>query len=445
MDIVVVGAGQVGTAVAKGLDEVNQIAVIDRNPDRLAELRSEADVLTLEGDGANIDILREAGIEDADMLIASTDDDQTNIVVCATLEVLNPNIFNIARVRSTEYLESWRHSRHAFNVDFMVASEHLAARGLSSLALHSLTRDVEYFGRGKIEMAEFEIPADSDLAGRAIRDTDPRDGLRYVALVDGEEFEIATGDTILEPGTRIIVLGLKEVVRQFGYDLAGGPETQPERVFILGGTEIGERLASILARDGVHPKIVERDPERAHELAQSLPNCLVLNDDPTNPGFLESEGLPEAEIVLTTGERDEINFLAAHQADMLGGDRILSVVHERRHLPLFERGIVESAVHPREEVVEEIFRHTRHREIGNVAFVEQHRGEILEVELEADSILTGRPLHESVRELPSSVVIGALYRDGHVIIPDGDTVPGSGDEVIVFLETELADRVVEKL
>jgi trk system potassium uptake protein TrkA len=445
MNIVVVGAGQVGTAVAKGLHEANQVSVIDRNPNRLGDLRGEADVMTLEGDGLDIENLRDARVGDADIVIASTNDDRTNILVCATIEAINPEVFSIARVTNTDYLRSWRYSRKAFNVNFMVASEYLTAQRMVNLGFKKHARNVEYFGRGDIEMAEFEIEPGSPIAGKTVEDADTYDGLRYAAVGKDGQIEVATGQTVIPAGGTLLVIGRTDEVYKLSRVLSTGPDEPIDDVFILGGGGIGEEIVASLHEEGVQSTLIEKRNRRARQIAEKYSNCFVLNNDPKDPDFLESERVDEADLILSAIPSDETNFFASLQLQELGADRIVAAVDESKYVKLFEDYGIDAAVNPREEVIEEIFRYTRGRELEGVTFIEEHRGEVIELTLDEDSILVGRPLKESATDLPNSLVIGALYRDGHVIIPTGETVPGSGDEVVIFIDTEVVDEVIDTI
>lgn len=445
MNIVVVGAGQVGTAVAKGLQEANQVSVIDKNPDRLGDLRGEADVLTLEGDGVDIDNLRDAKVEEADIVVASTNDDRTNILVCATIEALNPDAFSIARVTNSDYLRSWRHSRKAFNVDFMVASDYLTANRMVHLGFEQRARDVEYFGRGDIQMAEFDIAPDSPLAGKTIKDADTYEGLRYVAVAKDDTIEVVHGGTVISPDSSLIVIGRKEAVSDFGRKSAIAAQSSVDTVYILGGSGVGREIAELLEKRDFDSTLVEPEQKPAREIAEQYSNCFVLNNELTDPAFLESENIDEADLILTATRNDQTNLFASLLLQQLGAERVISVVHNSQYPSLFEHYGVRATVNPREEVIEEIFRYTRGRELQRVAFVEKHRGEVIEVTLDADSMLVGRPLSETGPELPDAMVIGALYRDGHVIIPRGNTVPGSGDEIVIFAETDAVDEVLASI
>ena len=459
MKILVVGAGQVGRAVAVELAQYHDIVVVDEDNSRLDKLRFDADVLTLEGDGGDLDVLKEAGAEEADLLIACTDNDRVNILICGTARMLKEEVFTICRVADTSYLKNWEHSRRAFQVDFMVGSNLLTAMSIARIVTQELARGVEFFDQGRIEMAEFAIPEDCDFSGKKVQDCEVPEGLRFAAIFRGHEMEITTGQTELTPGARLLVIGESAEVGAFGRRLCGAPAFPPrglkrllartkatvEGVFVLGGGEVGYQVARLLEEQGLSPRVVESDGERAAWLARKLKRSFVLHNDARNREFLKTEGVGRADAVVVALRPDERNLFTALLAKHLGAKRVLALVHDRDHQELFVASGIEETFNPRTEVIEEILRHTRSRQLEKIAFVEGHRGEVIEVELSATSPLVGRPLKEVMGELPGKMVIGAVSRSEVVIIPRGETRLRAGDDLVIFVDSTCVDELMEKL
>jgi len=446
MNVVVIGVGQVGRSVAHALAEEHEVIVVDKNPDRLESVRAETDVLTYEGNGAKVEVLKAAGVQGADLVIGSTSDDRSNILICSTARALHEEAFTIARVAETEYLATWSQLREAFNVDFMVGADHLTARSIVEVAGLPTARDVEYFGQGRVVMAEFTIPEESPVAGRTVQALQLEDGVTLVAVFNDEQMEIIRGTTRLRPHTRLLVIGQPDEVEQFGGRLA--PESrlrQAHQIVILGGGEIGYQTARLLEKRGLEPRLVEKDPDRARALAQELPNTMVLQNDATDPKFLRREGVPDADLVVAALTPDERNLLASVLSRELGAGKVLSVVHNGVYESAFACSGIDVTVNPRREVIEEILRHTRRRDIEKITFVEQDRGEVVEVELTPDSPLVGRPLEEGVVEMPHNLVVGAILRGEEVLTPRGKTVLGSEDHLVLFVDAERADEVLEAI
>jgi len=446
MNVVVIGVGQVGSSVAHALAEDHEVVVVDKNPDRLEAIRAEADVLTYEGNGARVDTLKAAGVQSADLVIGSTSDDRSNILICSTVRALNEGAFTIARVAETEYLATWSQLREAFNVDFMVGADHLTARNIVEVVGLPTARNVEYFGDGRVVMAEFTIPTESPVADQTVEALQLSGGVNLVAVFNDSQMEIVRGTTQLYPDARLLAIGRPSEVEQFAATLAPKTSVQKARhVLILGGGEIGFQTARILEQRGLEPRLVEQDSDRARALAQELPDTLVLQDDATSPSFLRRTGVSDTDLVVSALTPDERNLLTSTLCRDLGAKRVLSVVHRDVYESVFTSSGIDTTVNPRREVIEEILRHTRQRGIEKITFVENERGEVLEVELTDDSPLVGRPVKEAVLETPSQFVLGAVIRDREVLIPRGETVLRAEDDLVMFVDADRADEVVEAL
>ncbi len=443
MKVIIIGVGQVGRSVAYEMAEEHEVVVVDKDPERLQALRSEIDVLTYEGDGAKLDTLETAGVPTADLVIGSTNDDRSNILICSTARALHEEAFTIARVAETEYLATWSQLREAFNVDFMVGADHLTALSIVDVAGHPTARDVEFFGEGRVEMAEFTIPPESPLAGQAVRSLDLSDDVNLVAVFGDDQMEIVRGDTRLRPEARLLVIGRPEQIQQFGASISPAAQSgQARHVMILGGGEIGYQTARMFEQRGIEPRLVEINPDRARYLAKELPNTLVLQNDATDPDFLHREGAPDADLVVSALTPDERNLLATMLAKELGADQTLSVVHNGAYEPLFASSGVDATVNPRREVIAEILRHTLERNVEKITFIEHMEGEVIELELGADSVLAGRPLQEAVRDVPHNFVLGAVVRNRRVLIPRGQTILEAGDHLVLFVDAEVSGEVL---
>jgi trk system potassium uptake protein TrkA len=443
--VIVIGAGQVGESIAADLDDDHEVLVVERDPERVEELTYDLDVLALEGDGTSLATLEEAGVAEADMVIASTDVDETNIVACSTVQAVS-DAFTVARVKKTGYLETWRRSQHAFGVDLMVCTNLLAAEEIVRVVGLPAARDVEPFAGGLVQMAEFEVAEDCEVAGRTVREADRYDSLTFVGLFRDDEVVIPSGATTIRPGDRLVVVGPPESVRSFAGSVAADPDRGTvSEVVVVGGSEIGYHVAESLADRGVNVRVIERDGDRARRIAEDLPNVVVLESDATDPAFLEREHVGEADVVVSALASDERNLLACLLAKRVGAARAISVVDSYDYLDVFETVGVDVAVSPRRVVAEEITRLTREGGAENVAILEADWAEVLEFEIGAESPLRDRPIRESVAALPDDVVFGAIARDGELVVPRGDTVVREGDHLVAFTSAESADELAAAL
>ncbi|WP_435348551.1 Trk system potassium transporter TrkA [Haloarchaeobius sp. HRN-SO-5] len=442
MRVIIVGAGEVGSNIAASLAESHDVIVIDVDPEKVEKLTYSSDVLAIEGDGTSLEILEDAGIGEADMLIASTDRDETNLVTCGTAKTVG-DIFTIARVRSANFLDTWAQSEGAFGVDFMVSTNLLTANDIVRVVGLPAAVDVDPFSGGLVQMAEFEVTADSEIAGRTVEEADKFEALTFAALVQSGDVVIASGPTQIEAGDKAIVIGSPESVQAFSRTVAPARTPAEARdIVIVGGSDIGHHTAKLLEERGLEPRLIEQDAERGRQLAEDLPGTIVLEHDATDVEFLVSEHVDRADAVIAVTDSDEKNLLVSLLAKNIGVRRTVAVVEEGQYANLFEAVGIDVAINPREATAEEIVRFTQEGQIENLSLIEGRQAEVLEIEVDEESILTGRPIRESIGELPSEVVIGAITRNQEFVVPRGDTVVEPGDHVVLFVSADVLSAVM---
>jgi len=435
--VVIVGAGQVGSNIAHSLAGSHEVVVLDIDGALVESLQYGADVLAIEGDGTELETLVDANVDEADLLIASTDDDETNMVACGTAKTIG-DPFTIARVKDTKFLNTWRHSEGAFGVDFMVGTNLLTAETIVRVIGLPAASDVESFAEGSVQMAEFTIDPETPVAGQSVREADRWDSLTFAAILRDGDVIIPAGDTVIEAGDEVVVIGSPKSVREFANALS--PDISGvNNVLIVGGSDIGYHIARLLGDRGLSPRLVEQEHGRAHELAEQLPGTTVLQSDATDREFLDREHVEDVDVVVAALDSDEKNLLTSLLVTRMGADRSVAIVDNGDYVPLFEAVGVDVAVNPREATAEEITRFTLERHAENVAIIESDRAEVLEIEVDEDSVLVDRPIRESIADLPDGVVIGAITRNGSFVTPRGDTVVERGDHVVAFLDAESID------
>ncbi|MFB6125496.1 MAG: Trk system potassium transporter TrkA [Halanaeroarchaeum sp.] len=440
MRILVVGAGEVGSSIAESLADTHEVVVVDIDPARVETITYQHDVLPIQGDGTAIETLQDAEAERADVVIASTDGDETNLAICGTVKTLT-DAFTIARVQKLSYLETWQRSHSAFGVDFMVSTDLLAAQAVVRLIGFPTAKDVDPFAGGLVQMAEFEIPADSPLADTTVEAADRFEALTFAAILRNGDAVIPGGEDVIHAGDRVVVIGRPESVREFATAVTPEERTDAaDEVVLVGGSPIAHQIARLLEERGIGPRIFEADHDRARELAERLPKTTVLEHDATDLDFLEREHVADADVLVASLDSDEKTLLAALIAKRVGVERTVAIVDEAQYVALFEAVGVDVAVNPREVTAEEITRFTRERRAENVAILESGAAEVIEVEVAADSVLAGRTIGEAVADVPGGVVVGAITRDGSYVVPRGATVVEPGDHVVLFVrESSMAD------
>lgn len=441
MHVIVIGAGEVGTNIAASLASTHDVVVVDINENRTEQLTYELDVLTLAGDGTDIDVLRNADVGRADMVIASTNDDEANLVACGTAKAAG-DPFTIARVKNHRYLRAWEGTERAYGVNFMVCSDLLTAANIVRVIGLPAAVDVDPFAGGLVQMAEFEVTADSPVAGRTVAEADRFDALTFAAVFRKDHFELPRGETRIEAGDSVVVIGSPESVQEFADSVV--PEETPDEadeLAIVGGSEIGYHAARLLEERGLRPKLIEQDPARARELAEALPKTLVMEHDATDVEFLVREHIDEADAIIATLDSDEKNLLVSVLAKRIGTERVIAVVNTGEYVDLFEEIGIDVAINPRQVTAEEITRFTREGSAENISVLEGDQAEVLELEVRESGAFVNRPIRELVDDLPASVVIGAVTRNGAFVTPRGGTVLEPGDHIVVFVDTDFADEI----
>ena len=442
MRVVIVGAGEVGTMIAGSLASDNKVTVIDYDESRVEEIKYQFDVLTLTGDGTDGDVLEEAGVEHADLLIASTDNDKTNLVTCGAAKTIGQP-FTIARVRRAEYKRTWERTQEAFDVDFMVCSDLQTAQTVVNVLGLPAAIDVDPFAEGIVQMAEFEIRNESPVAGETVKDADRFDSLTFVALFRNGDMILPAGDQVIEAGDRAVVIGSPESVQGFAQEIA--PTFTPgesDEIVILGGGEIGYHTARLLEAREFKPRLIEWDEDRARYLAERLPGTIVMHHDATDTKFLKQEHIDEADILVSALDADEKNMLVSILAKRMGVNRVISLVDQGNYVPIFEEIGIDVAINPRIVTAEEITRFTHDEVALNVAVIENDQAEVLELELDRTSKLVGRRIQEIDESIDANVVFGAVTRNQEFILPRGDTVLEPGDHIIVLVETPFVDDMI---
>ncbi|MDG5762122.1 Trk system potassium transporter TrkA [Natronococcus sp. A-GB1] len=444
MYVLVVGAGQVGQMIASNLADSHEVAIIERDPVLAEGLIYSFDALVVTGDGTELKTLRTAGLEKADLVIACTDDDETNIVVCGAARTAT-DAFTIARVRRHTLLDVWAEAENAFNVSFMICTDLLVAQTIFRLSNLPRAQDIESFAGGLITMAELEIGPESPLAERQVCDLDEPDGVTFASVFRNGEMSIAQGNTCFEIGDRIVIIGASDLVKSFAIANVPDETSKANDVVIVGGSEIGYQTAREFESHGFTPRLIERDHERARELAEALPGTLVIESDATDTEFLTREHIDDADLVISALDSDEKNLLVSLLVRRFGVNRTIAVIDNTEYTNLFETVGIDVAINPREETAEEIIRFTRTDQTEKIAMLEHDRAEVIEIELGHESALTGRQIADSMTDLPSEVVIGAISRSGTLISPRGDTVPQPGDHVVLFVDATVLDEISAKV
>lgn len=437
MKIVILGAGQVGASVAESLvSEANDITVVDLEPQRLRTLQERLDLRTVQGNGAHPSVLAEAGIEDADLLIAVTQSDETNLVACR----MAARMFNvprrIARVRATDYLVNERIlGEDGFDVDLSICPEQVLTDYIAKLVEFPEALQVLDFAGGKVSLVAVRAFSGGPLVGHPLRDLQghvPRIDARIVAIFRGDRSIVPDGDTVIEAGDEVFCLAAAEHIREVMRELRR-MDRPVKRVMVAGGGNIGLRLAAAL-EERYSVRVIEHNKRRCEQLAARLGAALVLNGDTTDEELLEDENIAEMDLFVAVTNDDENNIMSSLLAKRMGARRVVSLINRRSYVDLLQAGQIDIAISPAQATIGTLLAHVRRGDVVAVHSLRRGAAEALEAVVHGDREscrLTDRRVDEL--ELPPGTTIGAVVRGNEVIMAHHDTVIRAEDHVIVFV------------
>ena len=438
MRIIIVGGGEIGFALAHALAPNNEVFVIDHAP-AVADRFEPLDVQFLLGTGTSGQVLTSAGIQRAEVLVACTGLDEVNIVTCAVGNRLgSPRTFCfVSREEFLEFQED-REGLEQFGIDRVVWPEAQLAADIQRIISVPGVIDAEVFADGAITLLEYRLDPHSSVVNQRIADLHLPHGSLIVAVRRGDSFFIPRGDSVLAADDKAIVMGTPEGLRDVRQRLTTVTDAGRQRVTIIGGGDVGLRLAERLEQTGgLDVTIIERDQTRGELLASRLRHTLVLNGDGTDLGLLEAEDLGRSDVLVSVIDNDERNLLASLLGRQLGVRRVITRVSRLANLRLFERVGIDVALSARGAAVASVLHQITGGATRLLAVVEQGAGRILELEVPAGYA------PRSLREMdpPRNSIIGAIIRDGEAIIPRGNDRVQPGDRLIVFTTYAEAGRV----
>jgi trk system potassium uptake protein TrkA len=453
--IVILGAGRVGSSLAANLvSEQNDITVIDTDAERLATLQDRFDLRTVLGNAAQPSILRLAGAEDADMLIATTQSDEVNLVACHLAAQLFNVPTRIARLRGADFQDhpDWV-GDGAFSVDHMIVPEQTVTNSIAKLVEVPEALQVLEFAQGRVSLIAVRALPGGSLVNRPIREIRshiPAVDSRIVAIFRGDMGIYPDGDTLIEPGDEVFFLAASEHIRTVLTELRK-VDKPVRRVMLAGGGRIGARLARCLASK-FDVRIIEPDLKRCETLASELPSgVLILHGDATDEDLLEEENVGDMDLFCALTSDDENNIMASLLAKKMGARRTIALINRSAYADLVEGGRIDIAIVPAQATIGELLTHVRRGDVAAVHSLRRGAAEALEAIAHGDpksSKVVGRRIDQI--DLPEGVTIGAVVRKhssgrSEVLIAHHDTVIASEDHVIVFVANKRLIPRVEKL
>lgn len=449
MKIIILGAGQVGGSLAAELaSEANDITVIDTDAVRLRELGDRLDIRTVFGRGSFPTVLRQAGADDADMLIAVTSSDETNMIACQVAYTLFRTPTKIARIRESAYLtRGGLFHNEAVPIDVLISPEQAVTTYVKRLIETPGALQVLDFAEGKVQLVAVRAFYGGPLVGqelRFLRQHMPGIDTRVAAIFRKDRPILPQGDTVIEADDEVFFIAATPDIRAVMSELRR-LEKNHKRVVIAGGGNIGERLAEAI-ETRYQVKIIEINKARADYLSQNLDRTVVLHGSASDRELLIEENIEEVDIFCAVTNDDEANIMSAMLAKRLGARKVMALINNPAYVDLVQGGEIDIAISPSQATIGTLLTHVRRGDIVNVYSLRRGAAEAIEAVAHGDA-RSSKVVGKAIRDidLPPGTTIGAIVRNEQVLIAHDSTVIESDDHVILFVIDKKHIRDVERL
>ncbi|MBL6986183.1 MAG: Trk system potassium transporter TrkA [Methylobacter sp.] len=437
MKILILGAGVTGSSVAEALaSEENDIVVVDFRTELLDALKERFDIATVAGNAAHPKVLEQAGARTADMIIAVTDRDETNMLACVIINALYSRPKTIARVRAVDYLKNPQlFGANGIPVDIVISPEQIVMEAIRNLIEFPGVLHISDFADGLVRLFSVKVVADGILTGKKIKTLSSRltdDKIRVVAIFRQGKPLLVNGEAVIDTGDEVFLVAPREQVRSVLKAL-NKLEAPLKRIIIAGGGHVGKRLAQALESDH-QVKIIEKDPRRAHKIACDLDRTVVLLGDCADEALLLDESIDSTDLFCAITENDGVNIVSASLAKSLGARKAICLLNHITYSKLLPGTGIDVAVLPNQETLGSILKHVRRGDVAQVSSLCGGTAEAIEAIAhqcnDLNSVVGSRV---DAISFPEGIVMGALIRHKQVISIHRHTVFEEGDHVVMFV------------
>ncbi|MGT2665756.1 Trk system potassium transporter TrkA [Streptococcus rifensis] len=444
MKIVIAGGGKVGEVLCTELaNQHNDIVLIEKNPDVLDYMIDNYDITGLVGNGAAYDIQVEAGVEDADVFIATSQSDEINIISAIMARKIGAK-HTVARIRNPEYATQVDFVRDSLGIDILINPDFSAARDIAAIIKYPSSLSVETFMGGRINLIEFEISSQSSLVGIPLSDYKAKFGTVRVCIIHrGDDIMIPRADSRLQAGDRVHVAGLVKDLGKFRQCLLDD-ERQNRSVMIVGGGRITHYLLKLLTKERIDTKVIELNQERCEILSAEWPAATIVQGDGTDPSLLDDEGITDYDAFVSLTGIDEENLITSVYAKHAGVKKVITKMNRTKILKILGDISIKSIITPKQLIANDIVRFIRSRANAQGSNVEalyrlaDNQVEALQFRVTRDSRVCGTPLQSL--KLRKDLLIVNIMRDEELIFPNGSTILQPHDRVIlVTTDNQLTD------
>jgi trk system potassium uptake protein len=440
MNIIIIGGGEFGYQLAKELQINHDITVIDID-EKVFDRFSKLDISFINGNGANAQTLTNANIDHADIFIACTPSDETNIISCWTAKHLS-KVETICFINHQEYIDTFKSqdnillTNSKFGVDQIIWPKKSLADELEKIISVPGAIDVEVFAKGKVKLFEYRIKNTTPIVNKHLKNCDFPEGSIIVAIIRKDELFIPDGNTQLLENDKVIFMGTEQALEILSTSYFERRHTI-RGVTIIGGGTVGYMLAQNLEKRNISTQIIESSYTRSEELKTLLPNTQVINGDGTDLELLQLLDIGKTDVLISITNNDEKNLLCSLLGKQLGIKKVLTRVSKSINLKLFETVGIDVALSPQSSSVKELLNNLLESDIDVLAIIEMGKGEVFE------TTVSDKFEDTQVKDLnfPFKAVIGAVMRRKKVIVPKGNTLIRPADKLLIFTTPKAKPKV----
>lgn len=443
LKVLIIGAGEVGFNIASRLvNENKDVVVIDENPEAIRRVSDNIDAQVVTASGSSPISLSEAGIKDAEILLAVTNSDETNLVACLVADMLSPSTKKLARIRNADFNLYHDHFRkYAPHIDTLINPEIEVVKTIYRMINMPGVVDVGEFADGRIKFIGIVLDEKAQLAGTRLSELSrisEKQRPLIVAVIRKEKLIIPRGNDHLLPGDLIYFICEKEKILDT-LAVFDKSEAPVQSVLIIGGGTIGMRLARLLDEKSVYTKIIEKNSDRCARLAEQLNKTLVLHGDGSDQELLKEENVHDIDVVVTLTGDEEINILASLLAKQMGAKKTITKISKFGYFPIMSTIGIERVVSPRLSAINTILQHIRHGKVLSSISIKGEQAEFMEAVALETSDIVGKPLKNI--SFPKGAILAGIIREKIFIIPDGDSIINPNDMIIIFARRQAIPKV----
>ncbi|MBW1865084.1 MAG: Trk system potassium transporter TrkA [Deltaproteobacteria bacterium] len=443
MKVIIVGAGEVGFHIAGRLSLENKdVVLIDKDMDSIRRVTDHIDVQTIHGSGSSPAVLDEAGIRGAEILLAVTNSDETNLVACLAAHIISPNTKKLARLRDAAYDPYHQIFKdNPPHIDTIINPEIEVVDTIDRLLSVPGAADVSDFEGGRIKFVGVTLDATSRMAGAALSDLPDIFGDSrplIAAIVRNEELIVPSGNDRLIPDDLVYFICKQNILSET-LEMFDKHDEPLKRVLIVGGGRIGYRLAALLEKKSIHTKIIEQSNDRCNALAKTLNKTVVLCGDGSDQDLLREENIRDMDALVAVTDNEETNILVSLLGKRMGARNSITKISRFSYFPLLSTIGVDQVVSTRRSSISSILQHIRRGKILSATTLKGEQAEVLEaVALETSDII-GKPIKKVA--FPKGALLVSVVRKEDIIIPTGDTVVQPGDKIIIFAKRQAVPKI----